>query len=371
MVVASVLSGNRNFEARVHPQVRMNFLMSPMLVVAYALVGRVDIDLTTEPLGRDPNGEFVYLKDIWPTQQEISQVILDSLKPEDFKETYEVIFQGEEQWQKLKAPTGQDYHWDPTSTYIKEAPFFKDISKEPAAVKDISGARVLLKLGDSVTTDHISPAGAFSPGSPAGQYLLDHDVERRMFNSYGSRRGNHEVMIRGTFANVRIKNQIATKEGGFTTHFPDHEEMAVFDAAALYKQENVPLVVLAGKEYGSGSSRDWAAKGTVLLGVRAVIAVSFERIHRSNLVQMGVLPLQFIEGQDAASLKLDGKETYDISGVSEDLTPGKLLKVTAKKDSGEVINFEVKCRLDSAIEIEYYKNEGILQYVLRDFLKKA
>jgi aconitate hydratase len=371
MVVASVLSGNRNFEARVHPQVRMNFLMSPMLVVAYALVGRVDIDLTTEPLGRDPNGEFVYLKDIWPTQQEISQVILDSLKPEDFKETYEVIFQGEEQWQKLKAPTGQDYHWDPTSTYIKEAPFFKDISKEPAAVKDISGARVLLKLGDSVTTDHISPAGAFSPGSPAGQYLLDHDVERRMFNSYGSRRGNHEVMIRGTFANVRIKNQIATKEGGFTTHFPDHEEMAVFDAAALYKQENVPLVVLAGKEYGSGSSRDWAAKGTVLLGVRAVIAVSFERIHRSNLVQMGVLPLQFIEGQDAASLKLDGKEIYDISGVSEDLTPGKLLKVTAKKDSGEVINFEVKCRLDSAIEIEYYKNEGILQYVLRDFLKKA
>lgn len=371
LIVASVLSGNRNFEARVHPQVKMNFLMSPMLVVAYALAGRIDIDLTSEPVGYDPNGEKVFLKDIWPTQEEINQVILDTLKPEDFKETYEVIFQGEEQWQNLQAPTGKDYQWDTKSTYIKEVPFFKNISEEAPTPKDINGARVLLKLGDSVTTDHISPAGSFSPDSPAGQYLMNHGVERRMFNSYGSRRGNHEVMIRGTFANVRIKNQIAKREGGYTTHFPDNKEMTVYDAAEQYAGENVPLVVLAGKEYGSGSSRDWAAKGTVLLGVKAVIADSFERIHRSNLVQMGVLPLQYKEGENAASLGLDGKETYSITGISEGLTPGKLLKIIAKKDSGEEITFEVKCRLDADIEVEYYKNEGILQYVLREFLKKA
>lgn len=370
MVMASVLSGNRNFEARVHPQVKMNFLMSPMLVIAYALAGRVDIDLTTEPLGTDPNEEPVYLKDIWPTQKEINDVILSCLKPEDFKETYDVIFQGEEQWQNLEAPTGKDYQWNETSTYIREVPFFKNLPEVPQPPHNISGARVLLKLGDSVTTDHISPAGAFSPLSPAGQYLLERGVERRLFNSYGSRRGNHEVMMRGTFANVRIKNQIATREGGYTTHFPDNEEMTVFDAAMKYQQENVPLIILAGKEYGSGSSRDWAAKGTILLGVKVVIAESYERIHRSNLLCMGVLPLEYINGQNAQSLDLSGKETYTIAGIEEGLTPGKILQVTAEKEGGEKIDFEVKCRLNSAIEIEYYENGGILQYVLRDYLKK-
>lgn len=370
MIVASVLSGNRNFEARVHPQVKMNFLMSPMLVVAYALAGRVDIDLTSEPLGNDPNEEPVYLKDIWPTQKEINDVILSSLQPEDFKETYEVIFQGEEQWQSLEAPTGKDYQWNEQSTYIREVPFFQNLPEVPEPPKDIENARVLLKLGDSVTTDHISPAGAFSPKSPAGQYLLDHGVEQRLFNSYGSRRGNHEVMMRGTFANVRIKNQIADKEGGFTTHFPDNEEMTVFDAATKYQQENVPLVILAGKEYGSGSSRDWAAKGTILLGVKAVIAESYERIHRSNLLCMGVLPLEYINAQTAQSLGLTGKETYTITGIEEGLTPGKILNVTAEKTDGEKISFEAKCRLNSAIEIDYYVNGGILQYVLRDYLKK-
>ncbi len=371
MVVASVLSGNRNFEARVHPQVRMNFLMSPMLVVAYALVGRIDIDLITEPLGKDPNGEYVYLKDIWPTQEEINKVILDCLKPEDFKATYDVIYDGEEQWQNLEAPAGKDYHWDENSTYIREVPFFKNLPETPANPEDIENARVLLKLGDSVTTDHISPAGAFSESSPAGQYLKAHGVERRLFNSYGSRRGNHEVMMRGTFANVRIKNQIAEKEGGYTTHFPDNKEMTVYDAAMQYKEEKVPLVVIAGKEYGSGSSRDWAAKGTVLLGIKAVIAESYERIHRSNLLCMGVLPLEFINGENAGSLKLDGRETYTISGISEGLTPGKKLKVIAGKDNGEKTEFEVKCRLNSNIEVDYYRNGGILQYVLRDYLKKS
>ena len=371
MVMASVLSGNRNFEARVHPQVKMNFLMSPMLVVAYALAGRVDIDLTTEPLGTDPNGEQVYLKDIWPTQKEINEVILSALKPEDFKETYDVIFQGEEQWQQLEAPSGKDYQWDADSTYIREVPFFQNLPEQPDAPQDITKARVLLKLGDSVTTDHISPAGAFNESAPAGQYLSEHGVERRLFNSYGSRRGNHEVMMRGTFANVRIKNQIAQKEGGYTTHFPDNKEMTVFDAAMQYKEEQVPLVVIAGKEYGSGSSRDWAAKGTFLLGVRAVIAESYERIHRSNLLCMGVLPLEFTENNNAASLNLDGREIYSISGISAGLTPGQLLHVVAEKQSGEKVEFEVKCRLNSAIEVDYYKNGGILQYVLRDYLKKS
>lgn len=370
LVVASVLSGNRNFEARVHPQVKMNFLASPMLVVAYALVGRVDIDLLKDPLGYDPNGQPVFLKDIWPTQEEINQVIAECLTQKDFEETYGVIFDGEEQWQSLQAPSGKDYQWNEESTYIKEAPFFKNIQEEPEALSDVQDARVLLKLGDSVTTDHISPAGSFKEDVPAGQYLLSHGVDKLHFNSYGSRRGSHEVMIRGTFANVRIKNEITDREGGYTTHFPSGETLSVFDAAQKYAEAKTPLVVLAGKEYGSGSSRDWAAKGTNLLGIRAVIAESFERIHRSNLVGMGVLPLEFPEGESADSLGLDGRETFTVTGIADGLAPHKKLKVSARKDSGETIEFEAKARLDSGIEIEYYRHGGILQYVLRDFLKK-
>lgn len=370
MVVASVLSGNRNFEARVHAQVKMNFLMSPMLVVAYALVGRVDIDLMSEPLGYDPNGLAVYLKDIWPSQEEINQTINDCLKVEDFKDIYGVIFEGNEVWQQLKAPTGTAYRWDDQSTYIQEAPFFKDISETPEPLQDIEDARVLLYLGDSVTTDHISPAGSFSEVSAAGQYLTHKGVQKKDLNSFGSRRGNHEVMMRGTFANVRIKNQITNKEGGFSTYFPTNETLTVYDAAMKYRQDNTPLIVLAGKEYGSGSSRDWAAKGTSLLGIKAVIAESFERIHRSNLVQMGVLPLEFIHGQTAPSLGLSGKETYTFIGIADAMTPSKIIKVTAAKESGEVVHFEVKARLDSLIEIAYYQNGGILQYVLRAELKK-
>lgn len=371
MVVASVLSGNRNFEARVHSQVKMNFLMSPMLVVAYALVGRVDIDLMTEPLGYDPNGEAVYLKDIWPSQEEINQTISECMKIEDFKEVYDVIFDGNEDWQELEAPTGTAYKWDDQSTYIQEAPFFKDISETPEPLQNIENARVLLYLSDSVTTDHISPAGAFSESTAAGKYLLSKGVERKDFNSFGSRRGNHEVMMRGTFANVRIKNQITDKEGGFSTYFPTNETLTVYDTAMKYIEDKTPLIVLAGKEYGSGSSRDWAAKGASLLGIKAVIAESFERIHRSNLVQMGVLPLEFISGQTAPSLGLSGKETFTFTGIADSLTPAKIIKVTALKESGEKIEFEAKARLDSDIEIAYYLNGGILQYVLRQHLKKS
>jgi aconitate hydratase len=370
MIVASVLSGNRNFEARVHSQVKMNFLMSPMLVVAYALVGRVDIDLMNEPLGYDPNGEAVYLKDIWPSQEEINQTISECMKVEDFKQVYDVIFDGNEEWQKLEAPTGTAYKWDDHSTYIQEVPFFKDISGTPEPLQNIENARVLLYLGDSVTTDHISPAGAFSETTAAGKYLLSKGVERKDFNSFGSRRGNHEVMMRGTFANVRIKNQITDKEGGFSTYFPTNETHTVYDTAMKYIEDQTPLIVLAGKEYGSGSSRDWAAKGANLLGIKAVIAESFERIHRSNLVQMGILPLEFISGQTPPSLGLSGKETYTFTGISESLTPAKIIQVTATKESGEKIAFSAKARLDSAIEIAYYQNGGILQYVLREHLKK-
>lgn len=371
MVVASVLSGNRNFEARVHSQVKMNFLMSPMLVVAYALVGRVDIDLMNEPLGYDPNGEAVYLKDIWPSQEEINKTISECMKVEDFKEIYDVIFDGNEAWQQLEAPTGTSYKWDEHSTYIQEVPFFKDISETPEPLQNIENARVLLYLGDSVTTDHISPAGAFSESTAAGKYLISKGVQRKDFNSFGSRRGNHEVMMRGTFANVRIKNQITDKEGGFSTYFPTNETHTVYDTAMKYIEDKTPLIVLAGKEYGSGSSRDWAAKGASLLGIKAVIAESFERIHRSNLVQMGVLPLEFVSGQTAPSLGLSGKETFTFTGISDSLTPAKIIKVTAVKESGEKIEFEAKARLDSEIEIAYYQNGGILQYVLREQLKKV
>ncbi|MCL1689617.1 aconitate hydratase AcnA [Elizabethkingia anophelis] len=369
LVVASVLSGNRNFEARVHPQVKMNFLMSPMLVVAYALTGHVDIDLTTEPLQYDPNGEPVYLKDIWPSREEIQKTINECLKQGDFEEVYDVIFDGSEDWQNLEVNLDQNFEWDQNSTYIKEAPFFENISADPDPVTDIKDARVLLYLGDSVTTDHISPAGSFKEDSAAGAYLKNNNVNKEDFNSYGSRRGNHEVMMRGTFANVRIKNKIAGKEGGFSRYFPTNEVKTVFDTAIAYEKDHTPLIILAGKEYGSGSSRDWAAKGTFLLGVRAVIAESFERIHRSNLVGMGVAPLVFTDGQNAESLGLDGTETYSISGLAENLTPHKILEVKAVHPSGKETNFKVKARLDSAIEIEYYKHQGILQYVLREYLK--
>ncbi|GEO22868.1 aconitate hydratase AcnA [Cyclobacterium qasimii] len=369
LIVASVLSGNRNFEARVHPQVKMNYLMSPMLVVAFALAGRVDVDLNNEPLGYDPNLEPVYLKDLWPTNEEIFEVANRVLSPGDYKKSYGEIFEGNDQWRALKAPEDKVYQWSDESSYIKEAPFFNGISEQVDNPDEILKARVLLKLGDSITTDHISPAGSFSAKSPAGKYLLDKGVEQVMFNSYGSRRGNDEVMVRGTFANVRIKNQLATQEGGYTTHMPSGEEMTVFDASRKYIADSVPLLVLAGKEYGSGSSRDWAAKGTTLLGIKGVIAESYERIHRSNLVGMGVLPMQYSEGQSAASLGLTGKEHISIEGIKEGLSPLKVLKAKAKSEDGSEINFEVIARLDSLIEIEYYKNGGILHYVLRQFLK--
>lgn len=369
LVVASVLSGNRNFEARVHPQVKMNFLMSPMLVVAYALVGRVDVDLTNDPIGYDPNGQPVYLADIWPSQEEITETIQQCMRTEDFQKVYDVIFEGEEEWKKLQAPEGKNFAWDSTSTYVQEAPFFKDISAEPAPVRNIEGARVLLYLGDSVTTDHISPAGSFRPDSAAGQYLQAHNVAQKDFNSYGSRRGNHEVMMRGTFANVRIRNRVTDKEGGYTTYFPTGETLSVYDAAMRYVDNGTPLVVIAGKEYGSGSSRDWAAKGASLLGIRAVIAESFERIHRSNLVGMGVVPMEFPKGQSAESLGLDGTETFSIRGLEDNLVPHKVLQVRAVKADGQVVEFESRARFDSAIEIEYYKHGGILHYVLRGYLK--
>ena len=371
LVVASVLSGNRNFEARVHPQVKMNFLMSPMLVVAYALVGRVDVNLLEDPLDYDPNGNPVYLKDIWPTREEIIQTINDSMKQEDFQQVYDVIFDGSTDWQNLQVSLDQNFEWDKESTYIKEAPFFENLQVKPNPVTDIKNARALLYLGDSVTTDHISPAGSFKSDSAAGMYLESHGVHKEDFNSYGSRRGNHEVMMRGTFANVRIKNKIADREGGFSRYFPTDEVKTVYETAMMYAKDNTPLVVLAGKEYGSGSSRDWAAKGTFLLGIKAVIAESFERIHRSNLVGMGVAPLIFEEGQNAVSLGLDGSETFTITGLEENLVPHKMLDVKAIHPSGKETDFKVKARLDSAIEIEYYKNDGILQYVLREYLKES
>jgi aconitate hydratase len=370
LVAASVLSGNRNFEARIHPKIRMNFLASPMLVVAYAIAGRVDINLLEEPLMQDVNGLDVYLKDIWPTQQEIQEAIESATTKEDYAQEYDVIFDGEEQWQNLPAPTGLDYDWKDDSTYIKEIPFFKNISESPEPLQNITKARVLMKLGDSVTTDHISPAGSFSEESPAGQYLISKGIERAMFNSYGSRRGNHEVMMRGTFANVFIKNEIASKQGGVTTYFPENKEMSVYDAAMKYMENSTPLIVLAGSEYGSGSSRDWAAKGASLLGVKAVIATSYERIHRSNLVGMGVLPLKFKAGEDANSLGLSGHETISITGIETGLKPGKELDVIARKEDGSEIKFKALARLDSEIEVEYIKQGGILQYVLRQFLEE-
>jgi aconitate hydratase len=370
LVVASALSGNRNFEARIHPQVKMNFLMSPMLVVVYALAGRVDIDLMNEPISYDKNMQPVFLKDIWPSNDEINAIMQKVLSPKDFENNYKTIFEGNAIWQNLSIPNNKVYQWNPESTYIKQAPFFQDMPNEPAPFQNIEKARVLLMLGDSITTDHISPAGSFSENSAAGKYLVSRGVPKTEFNSYGSRRGNDEVMVRGTFANVRIKNKIATKEGGYSVYLPTNEEMTVYEVAMKYKAEHTPLIVLAGKEYGSGSSRDWAAKGTFLLGIKAVIAESYERIHRSNLVGMGVLPLQYLNGENAETLGLTGKEYFSIIGIAENLKPLKQLDVTATNDAGKIIQFKVVARLDSDIEVEYYKHGGILQYVLRQFLKQ-
>ncbi|TDP57233.1 aconitase [Kocuria sp. AG109] len=372
--VTSVLSGNRNFEGRINPDVKMNYLASPPLVIAYALAGSMDFDFENDPLGQDPDGNDVFLKDIWPDPTEVQKIIDDSVSTEAYTTEYGTIFDGDERWQSLDTPTGDTFEWDEESTYVRKPPYFEGMAMNPEPVEDIHGARVLLKLGDSVTTDHISPAGSFKTDTPAGQYLTSHGVQRKDFNSYGSRRGNHEVMIRGTFANIRIKNQLLDGvEGGFTRDFTrDGEQAAVYDAAQHYAEENTPLVVLGGKEYGTGSSRDWAAKGTRLLGVRAVITESFERIHRSNLIGMGVLPLQFPAGESHESLGLDGTETFSITGVTE-LNEGrtpKTVHVTAEHPEGKTTEFDAVVRIDTPGEREYYRNGGILQYVLRNLVRQ-
>lgn len=369
MVAAAVLSGNRNFEGRIHPYVRANYLASPPLVVAYALAGTVDFDLINEPLGYDPGGNTVYLRDIWPSSQEIKETIEKVVLPEMFIERYRNVFSGNETWNAIQGSSGDLYQWDPDSTYIQEPPFFSDLTLALPSLEDILGARALVVLGDSVTTDHISPAGAIPAESPAGKYLIERGIAVRDFNSYGSRRGNDQVMTRGTFANIRLKNLLVPGvEGGYTVHLPDGEKMTIYDASCRYQEEGVPLIVLAGHEYGSGSSRDWAAKGTFLLGVRAVLAQSFERIHRSNLVGMGVLPLQFVEGESLSSLGLTGRERFDIHGINEYLKPQSKLQVVAQKEDGQRFQFEVIARLDTPIEVEYYRNGGILPMILRNLL---
>tara|TARA_R110002124_G_scaffold287365_1_gene474183 strand:+ start:122230 stop:124899 length:2670 start_codon:yes stop_codon:yes gene_type:complete len=370
--VTSVLSGNRNFEGRISPHIKSNYLASPPLVVAYALAGSMRVDITTEPLGQDRDGNDIFLKDVWPTNKEVQDLVDQSLTPAMFKSRYADVFVGPEQWQAIGADdAGETYDWNPASTYVKNPPFFEDITAEAGDVHSIKNARVLAVLGDSVTTDHISPAGAIKTDAPAGAYLGNHQVSARDFNSYGSRRGNHEVMMRGTFANIRIKNEMVNgKEGGYTRHMPGGAEMSIYDAAMAYTAEKTPLVVFGGKEYGTGSSRDWAAKGTRLLGVKAVIVESFERIHRSNLVGMGVLPLQFTKGQTRASLKLDGSEEISILGV-EDLSPGCALQMDIKRTDGSLDKAELLCRIDTLDELDYYKNGGILHYVLRNLAKAA
>ncbi|PKV97062.1 LOW QUALITY PROTEIN: aconitate hydratase [Amycolatopsis echigonensis] len=370
LTAVSVLSGNRNFEGRINPDVKMNYLASPPLVIAYALAGTMDFDFATQPLGQDSDGNDVFLKDIWPTPQEIQETIDSAITQEMFTKDYADVFDGGERWKSLPTPTGKTFEWDPESTYVRKPPYFDGMTAEPAPVQDISGARVLAKLGDSVTTDHISPAGAIKADTPAGRYLTEHGIERKDFNSYGSRRGNHEVMIRGTFANIRLRNQLLDDvQGGYTRDFTQEgaPQAFIYDAAQNYAAAGIPLVVLGGKEYGSGSSRDWAAKGTSLLGVRAVITESFERIHRSNLIGMGVIPLQFPEGESAASLKLDGTETFDIEGITklnEGETP-RTVHVTATKEDGSKVEFDAVVRIDTPGEADYYRNGGILQYVLR------
>jgi aconitate hydratase len=365
LVTAAVLSGNRNFEGRIHPLARASYLASPPLVVAFALAGRVDIDLTSEPLGRDGKGKPVYLGDIWPGPDEVKAVIRDAIEPELFRRTYASVFEGDDRWRALPIPDGDRYDWDPESTYVARPPYFEGMTIEPAAPTDIVGARALAVLGDSVTTDHISPAGSIVPWAPAGQWLQAHGVTPLEFNSYGSRRGHHEVLIRGTFGNIRLRNALASEgEGPYTVHLPDGEEGFIYDVAGRYRDEGVPLIVIAGKEYGAGSSRDWAAKGPLLLGVRAVIAESFERIHRTNLVGMGILPLEFRAGENLVSLGLTGREAFTIRGV-ETLVPRARLRVSAKADDGTSTTFDVTCRIDGPIELDYYRNGGILPAVLR------
>ena len=369
--VVAVLSGNRNFEGRIHPLVRASYLASPPLVVAYALAGDIRRNLASDPVGKDRNGKDVYLHELWPSADEVNASIRTSLKVEMFKREYERIFDGDENWQRMSAPTGPSYQWDPESTYVRRPPFFDGMDGEPKPVTDIIGARALVILGDSITTDHISPAGSIPPDSPAGRYLIDHGVERAEFNSYGARRGNHEVMMRGTFANIRLRNQLTKREGYWTTHFPDEHEMTIFDAAERYRHEEVPLIAIAGKEYGSGSSRDWAAKGPLLLGVRAVIAESFERIHRSNLVGMGILPLEFEAGASRESLDLTGKETFTIRGPAAGLKPGQRVEVEARNDGGEAKRFSATCRLDNETDVEYLRHGGVLPMVLRQLMAAA
>jgi aconitate hydratase len=368
LVVSAVLSGNRNFEARIHPLVRANYLASPMLVVAYALAGRIDIDLSSEPLGTDPDGVPVYLKDVWPSQDEIRDTIQQALRPEMYESRYAEVFEGDALWQALPLPEGNSslYDWDDASTYIQNPPFFEGMTLDLQPLEDLEGARVLAVLGDSTTTDHISPAGAIPKNEPAGAWLRERGVEPWNFNTFGARRGNHEVMLRGTFGNVRIKNRMLDgREGGYTRHIPSGEEISIYDAATRYRDEGTPLLILAGAEYGAGSSRDWAAKGTALMGVKAVIASSFERIHRSNLVGMGVLPLEFPDGKSAADLGLDGSEAFSILGIAAGLTPGGTIQVTATRDDGTSVSFDARVRLDSDVDLTYFENGGILRTVLR------
>jgi aconitate hydratase len=368
LIAVAVLSGNRNFEGRIHPLVRANYLASPPLVVAYALAGRMDLDLTSEPLGRDKSGKPVYLKDIWPTPQEIESTVRSAVSTNMYHKQYGEVFEGDAHWKGMKVPKGDLYQWDPKSTYIKLPPYFENMPKTPPPLADIQGARVLAVLGDSVTTDHISPAGSIPVDSPAGQYLIAHGVKPFEFNSYGARRGNHEVMVRGTFANIRLRNQLAAgAEGGWTLHLPSGEKMTIYDAAVKYREAGVPLLVIAGKEYGSGSSRDWAAKGTLLLGIRAVVAESYERIHRSNLIGMGVLPLEFQNGETRESVGLTGHEVFQTEGIAS-LTPGKIIKVRAKSPEGKTKEFSVTARVDTPEEVSYYHHGGILQYVLHQML---
>jgi aconitate hydratase len=366
LVVAAVLSGNRNFEGRIHPQVKASYLASPPLVVAYALAGSLRKDLLNEPLGKDKEGKDVFLKDIWPGPAEVAQFVQENVSGEMFRQAYADVFKGDELWAKIGGAAGKTYDWQDDSTYVRLPPYFVGMDKEPRPVQDVKGARILALLGDSITTDHISPAGSIAKDSPAGRYLIEHGVEVRDFNSYGARRGNHEVMMRGTFANVRLRNEMADgKEGGWTRRMPSGEVVSIYDASMKYQKDGVPLVVIGGKEYGSGSSRDWAAKGVNLLGVKAVIAESFERIHRSNLVGMGVLPLVFTNGQSRTSLGLDGSEVLDIEGVAEGLRPGQEVRCTIHRADGASEQITLRSRIDTLDEVDYFRHGGILHYVLR------